>query len=80
MFFEPESQSIRRLTPARCYDYIFPRRFDLSRISYYFDHEMDNVVDEEHYDDLLDRVAQWQGSWTENSRPILNYRKSFSSI
>jgi len=80
MYFEPESQSIRRLTPARCYHYIFPRRFDLAKISYYFDHEMDNVVDEEHYDDLLDRVAGWQGSWTENVHPTLNYRKSFTSI
>jgi ribosomal peptide maturation radical SAM protein 1 len=80
MFTEPESQSIRRLTPARCYKYIFPRRFDLSRISYYFDHEMDNIVDEEQYDDLLERVAQWQASWTETSHPSLNYRKAFSSI
>lgn len=80
MFAEPETQSVRRLTPARCYDYIFPRRFDLSRVSYYFDHEIGNVVDEEHYDDLLDRVAQWQSVWTETSRPTLIYRKAFSSI
>jgi ribosomal peptide maturation radical SAM protein 1 len=80
MYVEPESQSIRRLTPARCYEYIFPRRFDLSRISYYFDHEISNVADEEHYDDLLDRVAQWQASWSDNSRPTLNYRKAFSSL
>jgi ribosomal peptide maturation radical SAM protein 1 len=80
MYFDPESQSVRRLTPARCYHYIFPRRFDLSRISYYFDHEMDNVVDEEHYDELLDRVAAWQASWTDSGHPVLQYRKAFSSI
>ena len=80
MFSEPETQSIRKLKPAACYDYIFPKRFNLERISYYFDHEMDNVVDEEHYDDLLEGVAKWQASWTEKSHPILRYRKAFSSL
>jgi ribosomal peptide maturation radical SAM protein 1 len=80
MFTEPETQSIRRLKPALCYDYIFPKRFNLERVSYYFDHEMDNVVDEEHYDDLLEGVAQWQQSWTDDGHPFLRYRKAFSSI
>jgi ribosomal peptide maturation radical SAM protein 1 len=80
MFAEPETQSIRRLKPAVCYDYIFPKRFNLQRVSYYFDHEMDNVVDEEHYDDLLDGVARWQQSWTRKSHPFLHYRKAFSTI
>jgi ribosomal peptide maturation radical SAM protein 1 len=80
MFTEPETQSIRRLKPALCYDYIFPKRFNLERVSYYFDHEMDNVVDEEHYEDLLEGVAQWQESWTDQGRPVLRYRKAFSSI
>lgn len=80
MFAEPETQCIRRLKPAVCYDYIFPKRFNLQRVSYYFDHEMDNVVDEEHYDDLLDGVARWQQSWTRKSHPFLHYRKAFSTI
>jgi len=80
MFTEPETQSIRRLKPALCYDYIFPKRFNLERVSYYFDHEMDNVVDEEHYDDLLEGVAKWQQSWTDEGHPFLRYRKAFSSI
>jgi hypothetical protein len=80
MFTEPETQSIRRLKPAACYDFIFPTRFNLERVSYYFDHEMDNVVDEEHYDDLLERVARWQQSWTDQGHPTLQYRKGLSSI
>ena len=80
MFTEPATQSIRRMTPAVCYHYLFPRRFNLERISYYFDHEMDNMIDEENYDDLLDRVAQWQASWTEKGHPTLRYRKAFRSI
>ena len=81
MFTEPESQSIQRLKPAVCYHYIFPKRFDLNRISYYFDHEIGNVVDEENYDDLIDRVTSWQSRWGDGkSRPFLRYRKAFSSI
>jgi hypothetical protein len=80
MFTDPESQSIRRLKPAVCYDYIFPKRFNLERVSYYFDHDMGNVVDEEHYDDLLDGVARWQRLWTEAGHPFMHYRKAFSSI
>ncbi len=80
MFTEPESQSIRRLKPAACYDYVFPTRFDLNRVSYYFDHEIENVVDEEHYDDLIEGVTRWQSRWADKTRPFLHYRKAFSSI
>jgi len=80
MFVEPGTQSVSRLRPAACYEHIFPKRFNLDKISYYFDHEMSNVVDEEHYDDLLDSVAQWQASWTERGHPVLRYRKAFHSI
>ena len=80
MFSEPETQSISRLTPAACYEFLFPKRFDPERISYYFDHEMGDVVDEEHYDDLLDRVARWQRSWEGENHPELSYRKAFASI
>jgi ribosomal peptide maturation radical SAM protein 1 len=80
MYTDPASQSIRRLKPAVCYNYLFPKKFNLERVSYYFDHEMDNVVDEEHYDDLLEAVAKWQASWTERGHPYLRYRKALTSI
>jgi len=80
MFTQPESQSIRRLKPAVCYPYLFPKCFDLERVSYYFDHEMDNVVDEEHYDTLLERVGRWQACWMHLGHPTLRYRKAYSSI
>ena len=80
MYAEPETQSIRTLKPAACYKYIFPKSFNLERVSYYFDHEMDNVVDEEHYDDLLEAVAKWQESWTDRGHPFLRYRKALTSI
>ncbi len=80
MYSEPASQSVRRLQPAACYQFIFPKCFDLTRVSYYFDHEIDNVVNDEHYDDLIDGVTRWQSRWTRKNRPFLRYRKAFSSI
>jgi ribosomal peptide maturation radical SAM protein 1 len=80
MYSEPEAQSIKALRPAVCYEYIFPKCFNLARVSYYFDHEMDNVVDEEQYDDLLEAVAKWQELWTGRAHPYLRYRKAFTSI
>jgi ribosomal peptide maturation radical SAM protein 1 len=81
MYTDPSSQSISNLVPARCYQYIFPRNFDLRRISYYFDHDMANTVDDEAYDELFGRVGAWQEGWNQpNNRPYLKYRKAFSSI
>lgn len=81
MFSEPETQSISNLRPAACYDFIFPKhRFNLDRVSYYFDHHMDNTVDDEDYDDIIIGVTEWQQRWQENPRPFLRYRKSWSTI
>ena len=81
MFFDPESQSIARLRPAACYEYIFPKtRFNLDRVSYYFDHDMENTVADHEYDEIFSLVADWQESWQKARRPYLRYRKSWSSI
>jgi hypothetical protein len=80
MFTEPHAQSVTNLRPAACYGYIFPRRFNLRRVSYYFDHDMAGAVDEKHYSDLLSRVADWQARWEEKQCPVLRYRKAFTSI
>ncbi|HWX41454.1 MAG TPA: RiPP maturation radical SAM C-methyltransferase [Blastocatellia bacterium] len=81
MFTDPESQSIVRMRPAACYEYIFPKdKFDLNRVSYYFDHEMESTVGEQEYEAITDLVYQWKGMWEGPSRPYLNYRKSPSTI
>src|SRR5215470_4756902 len=81
MFFEPESHSVSRLRPAECYDYIFPGgRFDLTRVSYYFDHNMSNTVEDGDYDEIFRLVTLWQESWNRHPRPYMRYRKSWSTI
>jgi ribosomal peptide maturation radical SAM protein 1 len=81
MFTEPETQSITRLTPSPCYDFLFPKdRFDLRRVSYYFEHEMENTVGEAGYEELFEAGAVWQRRWREHPRPYLRYRKSVATV
>jgi ribosomal peptide maturation radical SAM protein 1 len=82
MYSDPKAQCIVKMTPSRCYDYIFPEgEFDLDRVSYYFDHEMTDVVPDHEYNDLFVRVAVWQDRWAaRGNRPFLHYRKAWSSI
>jgi ribosomal peptide maturation radical SAM protein 1 len=81
MFTDPASQSISRLIPLRCYQYIFPReKFDLSRISYFFDQEMTNIAGEEYYLATFDAVDTWRTKWHQRQRPFLRYRKALSTI
>lgn len=81
MYEEPESQSISRLTPSPCYDFIFPKdRFDLRRISYYFEHEQENTVGEDGYDELFHSAGVWQARWRERPRPRMTYRKSWATV
>ena len=81
MYTDPESQSISRLVPSACYDYLFPKdRFNLSRVSYYFEHEMGNTVDDAQYDEIFAAVDHWQYRWRQRPRPFLRYRKAWATI
>lgn len=81
MFTEPETQSITRLTYSPVYDFLFPKdRFDLKRVSYYFEHEMGDTVGEEGYDEIFAAVDLWQRRWRERPRPYLRYRKAWETI
>jgi ribosomal peptide maturation radical SAM protein 1 len=81
MYTDPESQSIRRLVPSPCYDYLFPKdRFNLQRVSYYFEHEMGNTLESHQYDEIFDAVGRWQERWQERPRPYLRYRKAWGTI
>jgi len=82
MYSDPASQSITKLTPSDCYRFILPEgEFDLSRVSYYFDHEMTDVVPDDVYDELFSRVNRWQERWPVRAkRAYMRYRKAWSSV
>ena len=61
MYTEPESQSVTKLIPSTCYEYLFPKdRFNLQRVSYYFEHEMSNTLDDAQYEEIFEAVDAWQ--------------------
>jgi ribosomal peptide maturation radical SAM protein 1 len=81
MFTDPASQSISRLIPFKCYEYIFPRgKFDLPRISYFFDQEMTNIAGEPSYMATFAAVDNWRAKWNQPNKPYLTYRKAWSTI
>ena len=81
MFTEPERHGIGRLRPSDYYRYLFPAgRFDLNKISYYFDHDGWGLLPEREYDEIFRAVGRWQDRWRRGERPQLHYRKSCSSI
>ena len=81
MFTDPDKHGVGRLRPADCYPYIFPPgRFDLNRISYYFDHDGPGMLPDQEYDDIFRAVGEWQERWNSGDRPTLQYRKSCASI
>ena len=81
MYVEPETQSIRSLVPSPCYDFLFPKdRFNLQRVSYYFEHEMGDTLADHEYDEIFDAVTIWQQRWQQAPRPYLRYRKAWATI
>lgn len=81
MFTEPAEQSVTRLTYSPAYDYLFPKdRFDLKRVSYYFEHETADTLGDEGYEELFEAVDLWQRRWRERPRPYLRYRKAWETI
>jgi ribosomal peptide maturation radical SAM protein 1 len=81
MFTDGEAQSVTRLIPSACYHYLFPKdRFDLNRVSYYFEHEMNNTLDDHQYDEIFEAVGVWQYRWNQRPRPYLRYRKAWATI
>ncbi|HLJ88768.1 MAG TPA: RiPP maturation radical SAM C-methyltransferase [Candidatus Angelobacter sp.] len=81
MFAEPATQSISKLTPFKCYDYILPKgKFDIPHIAYFFQHDMAGTVGEEHYQAVFDAVDNWRARWTSGRRPYLTYHKGWTMI
>ena len=81
MFTDPDQHGVGQLRPADCYRYLFPPgRFDLNKISYYFDHDGPGMLPDHEYDDIFRAVGAWQERWRGGPRPTLHYRKSCASI
>ena len=81
MYNEPETQSVSRLVHSACYNYLYPKdRFDLNRVSYYFEHEMGNTLTDDEYEEIFHAVGVWQYRWRQRPKPYLRFRKGWGTI
>jgi ribosomal peptide maturation radical SAM protein 1 len=81
MFSSPADFGITRLIPAPCYEWLYPSaRFNLQRVSYYFDHRMTGILTARQYQAIYNHVTQWKRRWQTSPRPFLNYRKTSESF
>jgi ribosomal peptide maturation radical SAM protein 1 len=81
MYTQPEAHGVARLVPSRCYQYIYPPNdFDLSRVSYFFDHDQGDILNRVDYEALYALVGAWKQRWQQRPLPSLRYFKAWKSI
>jgi ribosomal peptide maturation radical SAM protein 1 len=81
MFERPDDHAVRGLRPSACYRYIYPPSYDLSRVSYFFEHDTDGPLPREVYQECIDLVAGWKRKWAKkNNRPYLRMVKTWESV
>jgi ribosomal peptide maturation radical SAM protein 1 len=80
MFARPSEHSISSLRPSSCYRHIYPPDYDLRRVSYFFEHDLDGKTPLDGYHECYDLVAEWKQQWKEPQRPYLRYLKTWESV
>ena len=80
MFEDPDGHSITMLRPSACYRHIYPPDYDLRRISYYFEHQVGDILPPSGYQECIKLVDEWTARWNGPDRPKLRYVKTWDSI
>ncbi len=81
LFTRPELHSIRNLTPALAYPFLFPEnRFNLSRIALYFDYESEGTLPDSVYEELQSAIRNWQQAWEREPRPFLQCSRDYDKL
>jgi len=80
MFEQPDAHAVHGLRPSRCYRYIYPPSYDLTRVSYFFDHDSDGGLPAESYRECIQLVADWKRKWRMQKRPYLRMVKTWESV
>lgn len=81
MFARPTEHSISALRPSSCYRHIYPPEYDLRRVAYFFEHDLDGQMPHDGYRECFDLVAEWKQRWKKKpQRPYLRYLKTWESV
>jgi ribosomal peptide maturation radical SAM protein 1 len=73
MFTERDTFPLRRLSPHRSYQYIYPDTVDLERAAYFFDYEFDGGLPDSTYAGVCREAAGWSAAWLDDNPPVLKY-------
>jgi ribosomal peptide maturation radical SAM protein 1 len=72
LFTQPDS-GVRTRRPDRGYRHIYPAGFDLDKLAYFFEYELDEPLPEETYLGLSKAVEDWKAAWERDTPPTLTY-------
>ena len=81
MYTEAQQHKVNNLRPSPCYPFIYPPdKYDLQKVSYYFDHDQGDILDDEPYHRLWVMVRDWKQRWRQQRKPTLKYYKSVNTL
>ena len=74
IFFDRQKFPTKFARPAIIYKYIYPDCIDLENVAYFFDHEFENHLEENCYDELKINVVAWTKDWENQDKSDLSYQ------
>jgi ribosomal peptide maturation radical SAM protein 1 len=80
-YFFDASFKVRNVRPRAAYRFVYPETgLDLSKVAYFFDHEMEETLPVESHDNLQALIADWKARWASPPGPVLLYQRAPSWI
>ena len=80
-FLDPGAHAVRSIRPFPCYAHIYPPdRYDLRKVSHFFEAERDGCLEMEGYQPFIDAVELWKTKWAGGAPPFLAYTRSRDGI
>jgi ribosomal peptide maturation radical SAM protein 1 len=81
-YSRPDLYPVTDVRPEKSYYYAYPAEtVDLSKIAYFFDYRMGDVLERSDWQPLYDEVRKWQSRWQDKvGLPTLTYKKVFDMI
>lgn len=76
-YYFDENSAVRDVRARLAYSFIYPEdQVDLGKIAYFFDFTMEGALPFEATERLRKLVAEWQGLWEREPRPLLVYQRA----
>jgi len=64
------------IRPERSYEYVYPQSFDLNKVAYFFDYELEGILPNSIFEETAQAIERWQAAWKEEQKPKLTFWRS----